>query len=55
VGFDGPDAVEEPIGGAHFLDEAEFDAIGRLETALVILDEYIEVFGIFAGEQDALG
>jgi hypothetical protein len=47
--------VEAPVGGAHFLDEAEFDAVGRLETAIVILDEDIEVLGIFASEKQALG
>src|SRR5580692_6074997 len=55
LGFDAPDAVEAPVGGAHFLDHPEFDAVGRLETALVILDEDIEVLGTFAGENQTLG
>jgi len=55
VGFHGPDAVQAPVGGTHFFDDAEFDAVGRLETALVILHEDFEVGGVFAGEKQALG
>jgi hypothetical protein len=55
VGFNGPDAVEAPVGGAHFLDDAEFDAVGRLETAFMILHEDFEVSGGFAGEGQTLG
>jgi hypothetical protein len=53
-GFNGPDPVGAPVGGANFLDEDSFDAVGQLEPAVVILQEEFEICGGFAGDQQTV-
>ncbi len=55
AGFDGPVAVEAPVGGSHFFDEGVFDAIGGLEAVEVLVEHGEEVFGRFALEDEATG
>ncbi len=54
-GFDGPGAALAPVGGAHFLDHAEFDLVGRLEAVDVLLEENQEVLARFVVQNDTLG
>ena len=53
-GLDCPIPAETPVGGAHFLDERVFDAVGGLKAIDVLLKEQFEVAGSLALEEDAL-
>ena len=55
AGFHGPDAAEAPGGGAHFLDQAELDAVAGDEAAQVVGHGFGEALGGLAIEQDASG
>jgi hypothetical protein len=47
AGFDGPGAAHAPPSGDHFLDDAELDAVGRLEAVQVIGQDFRETIGRF--------
>ena len=53
--LDGPGAAHAPIGGDHFLDHGELDAIGRGETLLMLGDELVEALTGFVFQDNALG
>jgi hypothetical protein len=55
LGLDGPAAVLAPVGGGHFLDERQFDAVGGLKVLDVRAEEGGEGFGVLAVEDDGLG
>jgi hypothetical protein len=55
AGFDGPDAAEAPAGDGHGLDQVHFDGAGGLELLDVGVEEELELFVGFGGEQDGLG
>jgi hypothetical protein len=55
LGFDGPGAAHAPPGCGHFLDEAELDAVGRLEARQVFGQDGFESFGRFVLQEDAAG
>ncbi len=54
-GFDGPGAALAPAGGAHFLNQAEFDFVHRAEVVDMLLQEIQEVLALFVFENDAVG
>jgi hypothetical protein len=51
VSLDGPSAAKAPERGGHFLDHAEFDAIGGVESVNVLGNHTIEVRGSLIGEE----
>ena len=53
--FDGPGAAEAPVGGDHFLDEADFDGVQGAEALGVGEEEFAEGFGWFLFEDDDSG
>jgi hypothetical protein len=53
--LDGPGAAHAPIGGNHFLDHGELDAIGGGETLLMLGDELVEALTRFVFQDNALG
>src|ERR1039457_3602142 len=53
--LNGPGAAEAPVGGGHFLDHAELDAIEGAEAVHVVLQHSLEVLVRLAGHNDALG
>jgi hypothetical protein len=55
AGFDGPGAAHAPPGGDHFLDDAELDAVGRLETIQVFVQGLFKTFVRFAFHDNAAG
>jgi hypothetical protein len=55
AGFDGPDAAQAPAGDGHGLDQIHLDIVGRLELLDVGVEEELELFLGFGGEQDGLG
>jgi hypothetical protein len=54
-GFDGPGAALAPVSGAHFLEHADLDFVGRLEAIDVLLEENQEVLVRFVVENDTFG
>jgi hypothetical protein len=54
-GFDGPGAALAPVSGAHLLDHAELDPVGRAEAVDVLLQENQEVLARFVVENDTFG
>lgn len=55
AGLDGPGAAKAPESGGHFLDHAEFDAIGGAESPDVLGNHPIEVRGGLIGEDHLFG
>jgi len=55
LGFVGPGATHAPVGDAHFFDYGEFDSVHYTEAVEVLVDEVLEAFFGFAGEQDRIG
>ena len=55
IGFDGPETAKAPLGGSHFLDHAEFDGIGRVESLDVFLEKVLKALPGFALQHDAIG
>src|ERR1035441_7938323 len=53
AGFDGPGAAHAPGCGDRFLDDAELDAIGRLEALQVLSEDGLETFARFAFHDNA--
>ena len=53
--LDGPEAAQSPVGGGHFLDHAELDAIQGAEMFDVLREERLEGFAGFALEDHAIG
>ena len=53
--LDGPEAAHAPVGGGHFLDHSEFDAIHRFEAIEVAGDQGVELGAGFATHDDAIG
>ncbi len=53
--LDGPGATEAPVGGGHFLDHAELDAVEGAKTGAVLIDQAVEGVADLAGEDDGLG
>jgi hypothetical protein len=47
AGFQGPGAAETPVCAYHFLDQAELDAIGRLEALEVVIEDFLETLQRF--------
>jgi hypothetical protein len=52
-GGDGPGAALAPVSGAHFLDHAGLDFVGRLREVDVLLQEDQEVLARFVVQNDA--
>jgi hypothetical protein len=55
AGFDGPSAAHAPVRGNHFLDHAEFHAIGGLEAVEVLGQQIFEGCAGFLIQDDAAG
>lgn len=55
AGFDGPDAAQPPAGDGHGLDQIHLDRAGGVELLDVGVEEELELFVGFGGEQDGLG
>ena len=55
AGLDGPGAAKTPVGGGHFLDHAEFDAIDRTEAVEVGSQEIVKTLAGLAGENHTFG
>jgi hypothetical protein len=53
--LDGPEAAHAPVGGGHFLDHAEFDAVDGIEVLQVSGDQGVELGAGFAAHNDAVG
>jgi hypothetical protein len=53
--LNGPVAAQAPVGGGHFLDHAELDAIARAEMFDVLREESLESLARFALEDHAIG
>jgi len=53
--LDGPEAAQAPVGGGHFLDHAELDAIQGAEMFDVLREEILEGLAGFALEDHAIG
>ena len=53
--LDGPEAANAPVGGGHFLDHPEFDAIDGCETIEVAGDQGVELGAGFAADEDTIG
>jgi len=55
AGFDGPDAAQAPAGDGHGFDQIHLDRVGGVELLDVGVEEELELFVGFGGEQDGLG
>jgi hypothetical protein len=55
AGFDGPDAAQAPAGESHGLDQIHLDRSGWAELLDVGVEEELELFVGFVGEQHGLG
>lgn len=55
AGFEGPGAAQAPVRRDHFLNHAEFHAIGGSKAFQVLLQEGIESFGRFILQEGAAG
>jgi hypothetical protein len=53
--LDGPGAAHAPIGGNHFLDHGELDAIGGGETLDMLSYEVVKTLVGFVLQNNALG
>jgi len=53
-GLGGGDAEGAPEGVSHLEDEGGFELVLGLETVEVVLNEAVEGFGVFSGEEDFL-
>ena len=53
--FDGPEAAHAPVGGGHFLDHAEFDAVDGFETLEVSGDQGVELGAGLGAHEDRIG
>ena len=53
-GLDADAAVEEPAGVRGVVDEGRVLLIGRLVVGEVLVEEAVEIVGIFAGEEEGL-
>jgi len=49
VRFDGPGAAGTPLGGGHFLDQAELEAVDGLEPLDVMSEDGLKRLGGFIG------
>jgi hypothetical protein len=47
LGFNGPSPAHAPPGSHHFFDDAELDAVDRLEALEVIGQNFRETIGRF--------
>lgn len=54
-GLDVVEALETPVGGSDFADEAEFEFVGGLEALDEGVEEGIEGGGVLVGEDDGGG
>ena len=52
--LDGPSAAHAPVGGDHFLDHGELDAIGGSETLDMLGHEVVKTLAGFVFENHAL-
>jgi hypothetical protein len=53
--LDGPEAAHAPVGGGHFLDHPELDAVDGVEVLQVTGDQGVELGAGFAAHDDAIG
>ena len=53
--FDGPEAAHAPVGGGHFLDHPELDAVDGVEVLEVRGDQGVELGAGFAAHDDTIG
>ena len=54
-GFDGPGAALFPEGDGHFFDAGEFEGGLGGEVGEEVIEEFLEAFATFAGEEDGVG
>jgi hypothetical protein len=55
AGFESPGAAKTPVGSDHLLDQADFNAIGRLQATEVIVQDSLETLGRFISHDEMAG
>jgi hypothetical protein len=55
AGFESPGAAKAPVGSDHLLDQADFNAIGRLQATEVIFQDSLETLGRFISHDEMAG